>query len=115
MYVLQFAWPSDPNEITTFSIELGIFFAGIFAGIIGLLIWKNNRILAKKGLPECIAGFFIFALHSLFDGLDTISTSGTLSDNLDLLDSTFSIIGLLLIAVGLLRISIYGSEIWRKL
>ncbi len=115
MFLLEFAWPSDPNEIRTLTIELGIFIVGIIAGIIGLMIWRQHRTLAKKGLPECIMGFFVFAFHSLFDGLDTIATIDPLGDNLDLLDSIFSIVGLILIAIGIIRISLYGSKIWREM
>ena len=115
MDLLQFIWPPDPEDVPTISIEFGIFIAGLVAGIIGLLIWKNNRILAKKGLPECVVGFFVFAFHSLFDALDTICDVDPLGDNLDLMDSVFSIVGLVLIAIGIIRISIYGAKIWKEL
>lgn len=106
-------WKLKPDDIPTFSIEIGIFIAGIVAGIIGLFIWKNYRILAKKGLPECVIGFFVFAFHAFFDALDTIAPDA-LETNLDLLDSTFSIIGLSLIFVGIIRISLYGAKIWSE-
>ncbi|NVM30518.1 MAG: hypothetical protein HWN65_16885 [Candidatus Helarchaeota archaeon] len=115
MDLLNFIWPPEPDDVPTITIELGIFIIGIIAGIIGLLIWKNNRILAKKGLPECVGGFFMFAFHSLFDALDTICVNDILQTNLDLTDSIFSIAGLALIAVGIIRISIYGAKIWREL
>jgi uncharacterized membrane protein YiaA len=114
MFLMQLVWPPDPEDIPTFSIELGIFIAGCVAGIIGLLIWKNYRTLAKKGLPECVIGFFIFGFHSFFDALDTIADK-PLRYTLDSLDSIFSIVGLALIALGLLRISIYGKKIWKEL
>lgn len=114
MFLLDCAWPTDPEDVITISIELGIFAAGIVAGIIGLFIWKNYRVLAKKGLPECVSGFFVFAFHSLFDALDT-SCGDPLKDSFDQLDSIFSIIGLALVALGLLRISLYGAKIWREL
>ncbi len=115
MLLLQFIWPPDAEDIPTITIELGIFIAGLVAGIIGLFIWKNNRILARKGLPECVVGFFVFAFHSLFDALDTICDVEPLKENLDFMDSLFSIIGLILIAVGIIRISIYGAKIWKEL
>lgn len=108
-------WPPEPQDVPTISIEFAIFIAGLVAGVIGLLIWKNYRTLARKGLPECVFGFFVFAFHSLFDALDTICVNKPLKDNLDLMDSIFSITGLVLIAIGILRISIYGAQIWREL
>ena len=115
MFIFQFIWPPDAEDIPTFTIEFGIFIAGLIAGIIGLLIWKNHKLLAKKGLPECVVGFFIFAFHSFFDALDTICNADPLQENLDVLDSVFSIVGLALIAVGIIRISLYGRTIWREL
>ncbi|HUY01134.1 MAG TPA: hypothetical protein VMV49_16360 [Candidatus Deferrimicrobium sp.] len=115
MFLLQFIWPPAPKDVPTIIIELGIFLAGIVTGIIGVLIWKNHQKLAKEGLPECVIGFFVFAFHSLFDALDTICEVDPLKENLDLLDSVFSIIGLILIAIGILRISMYGVKIWREL
>ncbi|MHA1131357.1 MAG: hypothetical protein ACTSQI_02530 [Candidatus Helarchaeota archaeon] len=115
MGTLQFIWPPDAKDIPTITIELGIFIAGCIAGIIGLFIWKNHRILAKKGLPECVAGFFVFAFHSFFDALDTICEVDPLKENLDTMDSVFSIIALILIAMGIIRISLYGRTIWREL
>ncbi|MHA1263865.1 MAG: hypothetical protein ACTSRS_01400 [Candidatus Helarchaeota archaeon] len=115
MLILSAAWELKSKDVPTFSIEISIFIVGCIAGIIGLFIWKNHRLLAKKGLPECIFGFFIFAIHSLFDALDTICHIDPLDEMLDLWDSLFSIIGLLLIAIGILRISLYGAKIWREL
>lgn len=115
MFLFEFTWPPDLKDIPTFSIEVSIFIVGCIAGIIGLFIWKNHRILARKGLPECVIGFFVFAFHSLFDALDTICESASLKENLDLMDSLYSIVGLILIAIGILRISIYGAKIWREL
>ncbi|NVM55226.1 MAG: hypothetical protein HWN66_16085 [Candidatus Helarchaeota archaeon] len=119
MYLLDFIWPPKPGNFPTFIIELGIFIVGIIAGIIGLFIWKNHRILAKEGLPECVIGFFVFAFHSFFDALDTICSEDPigkkLAENLDRLDSIFSIIGLIFITIGIIRISIYGVKIWKEL
>ena len=118
MFLLQFIWPPGPDDVSTFIIEIGIFIAGLIAGIIGLFIWKNHRVLARKGLPECVIGFFVFAFHSLFDALDTICDGENypiLDSNLDSLDSIFSIIGLILIAIGIIRISIYGTKVWKEL
>ena len=115
MLLPLFEWPTDPVDVSTFTIEIGIFVAGLIAGIIGLFIWKNYRELAREGLPECVVGFFVFAFHSLFDGLDTIPEFAPLKDNLDLIDSIFSILGLILIAIGILRISIYGAKMWREM
>jgi len=115
MAIFELAWPLPQKDVPTFTIEMGIFVAGCVAGIVALFIWKNYRILAKEGLPECIIGFFLFAFHSLFDAIDTIYEEGSVHDNLDLIDSIFSIIGLVLIAIGILRISLYGAKIWREL
>ena len=114
MFLFEFVWPPEPQDIPTFSIEIGIFLAGIVAGIIGLLIWKSYRVLAKEGLPECVSGFFVFGFHSLFDALDTIAEK-PLRYDLDFMDSLFSIIGLTLIAIGIVRIAFYGREIWKEL
>lgn len=110
-----FLWPPDVEDIPTFTIEMAIFIAGIAAAMIAIFIFLNYRKLAKQGLPECIVGFFIFAFHSLFDALDTICEVDLLKDNLDFMDSYFSIIGLILIGIGILRISIYGAKIWKEL
>ena len=109
-----FLWPPEVEDIPTFTIEIGIFIAGLVAGIIGFFIWKNHKKLARQGLPECIIGFFIFAFHSLFDALDTICEHDVLQGNLDLFDSIFSIVGLIFIGLGILRISIYGAKKWKE-
>ena len=122
--------PTDPSDVAVLAGELFLVAVGAVVILFSLLTWRRNPVLAKEGFLEIIFGFIAFTLHFLFDGLDTIATSSTvyyeaqglsglaasydaLYGTFDFLDGFFAIIGLLLIAIGILRIAAYGKKLWK--
>jgi len=121
--------PTDPSDVAVLTGELFLVVVGAVIVILSVLIWRNYPVLTKEGFLEIIFGFIAFTLHFLFDALDTIATAsenfyetqglldvaasfGVIYGTFDFLDGLFTIIGLLLIAIGILRIAAYGKQLW---
>ena len=121
--------PTDPSDVAVLTGELFLVVVGAVIVILSVLIWRNYPVLTKEGFLEIIFGFIAFTLHFMFDALDTIATSsenfyetqglldvaasfGVIYGTFDFLDGLFTIIGLLLIAIGILRIAAYGKQLW---
>lgn len=74
--------------------------------------------LTKKGFIEFIIGASIFAVHFLFDLLDTLVTkeingeTTTAYQAFDILDATFAFIGLFIMGYAFFKIAQYGMELW---
>ena len=111
-------WEITPDEKPTIIIEL-IISVIVIGTLIELLYIKiKYPKLTKKGFPILIIGFFIYALHFVFDLLDTVAMKEFNDENtfiyllFDYLDAIFSFIGLFIIGFGFFSIARYGMEIW---
>ena len=121
--------PTDPSDVAVLTGELFLVVVGVIIVILSVLTWRKYPVLTKEGFLEIIFGFIAFTLHFLFDGLDTIATAsedyyetqglldvaasfGAIHGTFDFLDGFFTIIGLLLIVIGILRIAAYGKQLW---
>jgi hypothetical protein len=123
--------PTDLSDIAVLTGEFFLVAVGVVIVLFSLLTWRRNPVLTKEGFLEIIFGFIAFTLHFLFDAIDTIATSSqdyyeaqgllelaasfdAIHGTFDFLDGFFAIIGLLLIAVGILRIAAYGRKLWSE-
>jgi uncharacterized membrane protein len=112
-------WELAADEFETFIIELILTVIVLFTLIILLVIWKRYKKLTKKGFPVLFVGYALFALHIVFDFLDTLALKEingqptTIYLIFDYLDAILSFIGLFMIGFGFYAIARYGMEIWR--
>ena len=116
--ILQEWFEVTPEEMQTFIIEIIISLIAI-GTVVGLLyIKKKYPKLTKKGFPTLILGYFIYALHFLFDFMDTLAIKKVDGETtiiyliFDYLDAIFSFLGLLIMGFGFFSIARYGMEIW---
>ncbi len=111
-------WEVTPEEMQTLIIELiiSLIVIGTLMGLI--FIRKKYRKLTQKGFPILILGYSIYALHFVFDFLDTVAMKKIDGEKtfiylfFDYMDAIFSFLGLLIMGFGFFSIARYGMEIW---
>ena len=100
---------TDTYQILELLTTLILLVALIFAISIH---FKYPKLSAKSWLTICY-GLFFLVIHALFDLLDSHDwETEILSDYFNIVDGITYIIGLLLIALGIVKISKKGQEIW---
>jgi len=105
-------WIIKPDDGLTFTVEVTLFIGFIIISVLLFLLRGRFPQLTKNGWIELIIGSFCLALKGLTDGLDTIAPDGTLHDIFDGAEAGFMFIGLILLGIGLLRITIFSAKIW---
>ncbi|MHA1244996.1 MAG: hypothetical protein ACTSXA_09745 [Candidatus Heimdallarchaeota archaeon] len=105
-------WFIVNDDRLTFTVEVTLFVGFIFISILLLLLRGRFPQLTKNGWIELLIGAFCIALKGLFDGLDTLVHDDLLHDIFDGTEAAFMFIGLILLGIGLLRITIFSAKIW---
>ena len=105
-------WLIEPDDGLTFTVEVTLFVGFIFISVLLLLLRSKFPQLTTNGWVELLIGAFCIALKGLTDGLDTIAPDGLLHDIFDTAEAGFMFIGLILLGIGLIRITIYSAKIW---
>jgi hypothetical protein len=101
------------DDAFAFSVELVIFVGFIVITVFLFLLHNKFPQLTKNGWIELIIGTPCLAFKGLFDALDTITQDyDILSDVFDSLDAASMFLGLVFLAIGLLRIAFYSAKIW---
>ena len=115
---MQFQWEITADEKITVIIELIFSLVALFTLIEFAFIKKKYPKLTKKGYGLIFSGVIIFAVHILFDLLDTLAMKKVNGENsilyliFDYLDAIFSFIGLFAIGFGILQVAKYGMDVW---
>lgn len=110
--IMAEGWVIQPKDGLTFAIEITLFVGFIVLSILLLLLRGRFPQLTKNGWIELLIGVFCLALKGLTDGLDTIAPDGLLHDIFDTAEAGFMFIGLILLGIGLLRITIFSVKVW---
>lgn len=121
--MLTIAWDSIDqiranDELGTAIIELIMVVATL--SVILVLVTNKKRYpkLTAKGFNGMIGGFMLFALHIVFDFLDTLTTKKVGGETtafytlMDRMDAIFAFIGLFVIGFAFLNIAKYGMKLW---
>ena len=106
-------WILDPaKDGLTFTVEITLFVGFIIITVLLILLRSRFPQLTLNGWIELLIGSFCLALKGIFDGLDTIAPTDLLHDIFDYSEASFMFIGLILLGIGLLRITIYSARVW---
>ncbi|MCF2137940.1 MAG: hypothetical protein K9W43_11970 [Candidatus Thorarchaeota archaeon] len=102
----------DPQDLPLISIELLIAIGFLMAFIFAFMVQSKHPKLTSKGWNKILAGLFFLMLHGIFDALDTLQFDDFTVDLLNVLDGSCFVIGLLLFALGIYGIAVYGASLW---
>jgi hypothetical protein len=112
MMQIMAEWILEPTDGLTFTIEVTLSVGFVIICVLLFLLRNRFPQLTKNGWVELLIGAFCLALKGISDGLDTISPTDVLHDIFDIMDAGFMFIGLILLGIGLLRMTIYSARIW---
>ncbi len=112
MQIMAEGWTIEPKDGLTFTVEITLFIGFIIISVLLFLLRGRFPQLTKNGWIELIIGSFCLALKGITDGLDTIAPDGLLHDIFDSAEAGFMFIGLILMGIGLLRITIFSAKVW---
>lgn len=115
---MLFQWEITADEKTTVIIEIIFSLVALFSILLFAFIKKKFSKLTKKGYGLIFLGVVFFAIHILFDLLDTLTMKKVNGETsilyliFDYSDAIFSFIGLFTIGFGFLQVAKYGMEVW---
>ncbi|MHA2426312.1 MAG: hypothetical protein ACXAEF_16100 [Candidatus Thorarchaeota archaeon] len=101
----------DPEDLYLIGIESLIVLGVLVALVIAYLILSRHESIAK-GWNFVVYGLLFILLHSVFDVLDTLQWDDLTVDLLNVGDGVTFLIGLLLFALGIYRIAVFGAKQW---
>jgi hypothetical protein len=104
--------PESVTDTITFSVEITLFVGFLVITILLIVFRSRYPQLTLNGWIELLIGSFCLALKGIFDGLDTIAPTELLHAIFDYSEASFMFIGLILLGIGLLRITIYSARVW---
>ncbi len=89
--------------------------------VIGLLVammlayrvTKRYPKLTSHGWSLIIIGIVFLIIHSIADVLDTLQLDDLVVDLLNIIDGSAFVVGLVLFAVGIYQIAVFGAKQWR--
>ena len=112
MQIMAENWYIKPDDGFTFTVEITLFVGFIIISILLILLRNKFPQFTKNGWIELLIGSFCLALKGITDALDTIAQKDLLHQIFDSADAGFMFIGLILLGIGLLRITIFSAKVW---
>lgn len=102
----------DSADLFLFIVEIIIAFGFLVVFLFSLFISTDYHKISK-GWNCVIGGLFFIFLHAVCDVLDTLKwEKRKIRDILDFFDGLFFVVGLLLLAFGILRINKHSKTLW---
>ncbi len=102
----------DSADLFLFVVEIIIAFGFLVVFLFSLFMSTDYHKISK-GWNFVIVGLFFIFIHAVFDVLDTLKWEKKITrDILDFFDGLFFVFGLLLLALGILRINKHSKTLW---
>mgnify|MGYP007065731100 CR=1 FL=1 len=103
----------DPEDWFLISMESLIVIGLLIAAMLAYRVTKRYPKLTSHGWSIIILGIVFLIIHSVADVLDTLHFDDLIVDLLNVVDGATFVLGLVLFAIGIYQIAMFGAKQWR--